>query len=182
MYCVDITGCMNFVRAVGSHLRNFITLYMCISIPTHPPLSLSLSFSHSLTHKHTHNWLAPSIYPKVSTAMEILKVMAEEMDKDRKRAFELQGKLDKFRKGATTKGKRVYLPDPCEAAEKKVTKLEELYDTALTEVQVKYYTLCKYTCISTFEGPSYMSQTLEKLILISMYMYLSMFGLSTFQN
>ena len=29
------------------------------------------------------------------------------------------------------------LPDPCEAAKKRVDKLEELYDTAVTEVQVK---------------------------------------------
>ena len=70
--------------------------------------------------------------------MTSLGVMAEEMDKDRKKAFELQGKLDKFKKGPTAKGKRVYVPDACEAAEKRVAKLEELYDTAIIDVQVKF--------------------------------------------
>ena len=70
--------------------------------------------------------------------MTSLGMIAEEMDKDRKRAFELQCQLDKFRKGPTAKGKKgcVHVPDPCEAAEKRIAKLEELYDNAVTDVQV----------------------------------------------
>ena len=95
--------------------------------PPPPPFSLSV----------TYTPLTPSIFPKLSTAMTSLGVIAEEMDKDRRKAFELQGKLDRFKKGATAKGKKVYIPDPCEATEKRVAKLEELYDTAVIDVQVK---------------------------------------------
>ena len=69
--------------------------------------------------------------------MTSLGVIAEEMDKDRRKAFELQSKLDKFRKGATAKEKTVNIPDACEATGKRIAKLEELYDTAVIDVQVK---------------------------------------------
>ena len=67
------------------------------------------------------------------------------MDRDRKKAFELQGKLDRLKKGPVPKGKekkkqrKFSLPDPSEAVEKRAAKLEALYDDAMTEIQVQNY-------------------------------------------
>ena len=58
--------------------------------------------------------------------------MAEEMDKDRKKAFELQVKLNKL----SDKRRKASLPDPTEALEKKAAKLEELYNDSIQRVQV----------------------------------------------
>ena len=78
---------------------------------------------------------------QLDAAVKSLSVMAEEMDKDRKRTVKLQGKLDKSKKGPTKskegkKGRKVSMPDPSEAIEKRAAKLEELLDGTLQEIQV----------------------------------------------
>ena len=68
--------------------------------------------------------------------------MAEEMERDRKKAFELQGKLEKSKKETekhTKKAKearKVRLPDQSEPVDKRAAKLEELLKDALEDIQV----------------------------------------------
>ena len=76
-----------------------------------------------------------------------MSVIADEMDKDRKKAFELQSKLDKVKGKEGNKERKVSLPDPSEAIEKKAAKLESLYDNAMTELQVMELELHKVVFI-----------------------------------
>ena len=80
------------------------------------------------------------MYLQLEAAIGNINVIAEEMERDRKKAFELQDELEKFNKSVPTKQKKkwkkAYLPDRSEAIETQMTKLEELYNDALREIQV----------------------------------------------
>ena len=71
-----------------------------------------------------------------------MSVIAEEMEKDRTKAFALQNKLEEVTRGAVKnkewKRKRTKptLPDLSEALEKRAAKLEQLYNDSVQEIQV----------------------------------------------
>ena len=59
-------------------------------------------------------------------------VMAEEMSKEHKEVVRVKNKSKTKRANKSAHS----LPDPSEAIEKRAAKYEELYDTALQEIQV----------------------------------------------
>ena len=79
---------------------------------------------------------------QLEAAMSNTTVVVEEIEKESKKAFELQHKLEKVIKGSLkhTKCRRKWrkssLPDPSIAIEKRAAKLEELYNDSVQEIQV----------------------------------------------